>query len=245
MFTAYFNFRSLPASVDTLCWFSQFHSNSSKASSSVKTYLNGVKVLYLFADKSVQAFDSFQLSITLKGIARSMKHAPRQAAPLTLRILTEFLEHLHLNKPKDAAFWALILIGCYCMLHKPNLVPDKIDAFDSRKQLCRANIKINSHCLLVEIKWSRTIQFSQKLLLIPLLAMPGSSLCPVAAFSNMVKLVPGYPSDLPFMLRKGQAKVPATYNKLQSNLKKRVQAKAEILMILVPTPLGEAGHKCH
>ncbi len=224
MFTAYYNLRSLPASVDTLCWFSQFLSNSFKASSSKQTYLNGVKFWHLFADKSVLAFDSFQLSITLKGIARSMKHVPRQAAPITLRMLTEFLEHLDLNKLKDVTFWALILIGFYCMLHTSNLVPDKIDAFDSRKQLCRVNIKINSHCLLIEIKWSKTIQFSQKLLLIPLLAVPGSSLCPVAAFSNMVKLVPGNPSDPAFMLSKGQAKVPVTYNQLQSKLKLLVQA---------------------
>ncbi len=39
-----------------------------------------------------------------------MKHVPMQAAPLTLRILNEFLEHLDLNKPKDATFWVLILI---------------------------------------------------------------------------------------------------------------------------------------
>ncbi len=194
-----------------------------------------------FEDKSVQAFDSFQLSITLKGIARSMKHVPRQAVPLTLSLLTEFLEHLDLNKPKDATFWAFILIGFYCMLSKSNLVPDNIDAIDSRKQLCRVNIKINSHCLLVEIKWSKTIQFSQKSLLIPLLAMPGSSLCLVAAFSNMVKLVPRNPSDPAFMLRKGQAKVAVTYNKLQSKLKQLVQAKAGILTILVPTTLGGEG----
>ncbi len=57
----------------------------------------------------------------------------------------------------------------------------------------QANIKMNSYSFLVEIKWSKTIQCSQKLLLIPLLAMPDSSLCPVAAFSNIVKLVPETP----------------------------------------------------
>ncbi len=77
MFTAYFNFRSLPASVDTLCWFSQFLNKSFNASSSANIYLNGVKVLHLFVDNRVQTFVIFWLSITLKGIVRSMKHVPR------------------------------------------------------------------------------------------------------------------------------------------------------------------------
>ncbi len=84
---------------------------------------------------------------------------PGRKLSLTLRIQTAFLEHLDLNTLKDATFWALILIGFYCMLRKSKLVPDKIDTFDSRKQLCRANIKINSHSLMVEIKWSKTIWF--------------------------------------------------------------------------------------
>ncbi len=52
-----------------------------------------------------------------------------QAAPLTLRILTEHLQHLHLSRAEDATLWALVLIGLYCMLYKSNLVPDIIVIF--------------------------------------------------------------------------------------------------------------------
>jgi hypothetical protein len=37
---------------------------------------------------------------------------------------------------------------------------------------------------------SKTIQFGERLLIIPIVAIPGSSLCPVKAYLNMVKLVP-------------------------------------------------------
>jgi hypothetical protein len=43
--------------------------------------------------------------------------------------------------------------------------------------------------LLINFKWSKTIQDHSRILSIPLVSMPSTPLCPVAAYSNLLSLV--------------------------------------------------------
>ena len=229
LFCIHFGRSPLPASVESLCLFVQFLANSLKSANSVKNYLRGVKVLHLFANQSVLAFDDFQLSITLKGVSRNLKHVPRQAEPITVELLLEFRSLLDLNRPRHATFWCVLLLGFFCMLRKSNLVPDS--QFDVGKQLCRSDIKASDRCLLVTVKWSKTIQFSQKHLRIPVLAIPGSKLCPVAAYANMTRLLPGDGSSPAFLCHRGSRVIPFSYAMLQSQLKALVKATGRDLAL--------------
>lgn len=48
--------------------------------------------------------------------------------------------------------------------------------------------------------WTKTIQFGQRKLTIPLLAMPGCPLCPVQAYRRMCQLVPAESSSPAFVI---------------------------------------------
>ena len=78
------------------------------------------------------------------------------------------------------------------MSRKSNLVPNSVKTFNPNKQLCRSNIKINSEkiILLINISWSKTVQFGEQNLVVPLISIPDSLLCPVKAYHNMISLVP-------------------------------------------------------
>ena len=65
---------------------------------------------------------------------------------------------------------------------------------------------MSSNLLIITIKWSKTIQFGQCKHTVPLLAIPGSDLCPVTAFQNMVTLVPGNDKD-PLVMKVNRKKV--------------------------------------
>lgn len=128
----------------------------------------------------------------LKGLARLNPHCSKQARPITPMILCYILTKLDLNNPCDATFWCLFLHVFFLLFRKSNLVPNSVSSFKPEKQLNRKNIVYDKeiNILLITIKWSKTIQFGERHLIIPIVAIPGSSLCPVKAYLNMVKLVP-------------------------------------------------------
>ena len=89
-----------------------------------------------------------------------------------------------MSNPFDSTIWTLFLIAFYCMLRKSNLIPTSSRTFDHTKQLCRSDLMLISNMLVVNIKWSKTIQSSERVLEIPLTSVD-SPLCPVTAFKNM------------------------------------------------------------
>ena len=74
------------------------------------------------------------------------------------------------------------------------------------------HFKVLQGALVVLIKWSKTNQFGNRLLKT---AIPGSVLCPVSAFLNMIGLDPASDEDPAFGLKgRGSHLVPLTYGQL-------------------------------
>ena len=76
----------------------------------------------------------------------------------------------------------------YLMARKSNMMPDSATTFDPSKQLQCKDVLVYDTFLTVRFKWSKTIQYKQREHRVPVLAVPGSHLCPVTAFKHMTKL---------------------------------------------------------
>ena len=63
-------------------------------------------------------------------------------------------------------------------------------SFDSRKQLTEADFKIFSRRVLITLRWSKIIQFRERVVEIPLLRIPRSPLCATALSSTRFALWP-------------------------------------------------------
>ncbi len=81
------------------------------------------------------------------------------------------------------------------MLRKSNAVPDAIQKFDKTKQVIHQDVTVGSKALLVSLKWSKTLQYRGRRHTVPLLAIPGSQLCPIKAYQAMCKVVPSQSQD--------------------------------------------------
>ena len=176
---------------------------------------------HILAGADIQSFSHPSLSYTLKGIARQKKHVPKQAFPITVEMLKKFKDRLDLRSREGSTTWALFLLAFLLMARKSNLVPDSEDTFDPKKQLTRNDITFNDRALLVNIKWSKTLQFGKREHVVPLLAQENSELCPVRAYKNMICLNPGHSSEPAFtLLSKRGRKIPVTYKIYQEKIKK-------------------------
>ena len=76
------------------------------------------------------------------------------------------------------------------MARKSSIIPPSITKFNKTKHLCRKDIVLHSNCVLVTIKYSKTIQFEERLVTLPLLPLHRSCLCPIQNYLRVCKLVP-------------------------------------------------------
>ena len=122
----------------------------------------------------------------------------------------------------DATLWALLLLAFFTLSRKSNLVVTGQKAFDKNRQVCRSVILVGEKGLLVQFRWSKTNQFGSRVLLVPVLAIPGSVLCPLEAYSDMLRLIPAKGDGPAFVLPVKGALVPVTYQVLQKFIMKCV-----------------------
>ena len=210
-----------PVTAHILCLFVQFLSFNLKSPDSIRNYLSGVRTLHLLTNHKCPDLNDFEIKITMKGLRRRMKHTVTQAAPITPLILAQIHPLLNFRKKVDIVFWAVLLLGFFMMVRASNLVPRSVKKWSPIKQLSRSSIAFNKQGMVVKVLWSKTIQFRQKVLEIPVYAIPNLILCPIKAVRRVL-----HASKV-----KGNGPLLAvtdkhvfTYGMLQKKLKQAVQA---------------------
>jgi hypothetical protein len=186
LFCIHYAILPLPSSPDTMCLFAQFLSRSLKSIQSVRAYVSAVRTLHLYLSLPCTGFNDFILNLTMRGISRINPHTPNQKMPITPDILLKLFATLDLSSPLQLALWTSFLFGFYLCARKSNLVIPSPSKFDPTKHLCRADIVTTPTGINVLIKWSKTIQAGERFLVIPLLPIPHSPLCPVNAYCAML-----------------------------------------------------------
>ena len=110
--------------------------------------------------------------------------------PFTPELLLQVFPLFQLDKPLHAAMWALFLVTFFTFLWKCYLVPDVANRISPKVPL-RADLVFDSHDATLNIVASKTIQYEQRSLSIPLPHIPGSPLCPVTALRHYLRLNSG------------------------------------------------------
>ena len=169
--------------------YAEFLSRSFKSPASVKSYISGVRLLHKFLDLPCHAAESFELTLTLRGLDLSSDHRTSKKLPITVAILHNICSNLG-EHIVDKVFRAIVLVAFFSFLRRSNLTPDSSSQFDKKRHLCRGDIFVVEDGLRLLIKWSKTNQARERTPLIPLQAMPGHPLCPKQAFLDMVAAVP-------------------------------------------------------
>ena len=214
-FCFYFKLTYLPAETETLSLYAQFSSRSFQSTHAIKNYISGVEIMHHLLGYSTANINEFLINLALRGISRQNPHLVKQAKPVTPEILMSIHEVLDFSIKSDVVYWCLFLFAFFLFARKSNLVLD-LDNYVNKKFLLREDIQICENTLIVNVKWSKTIQFGERLLKIPLIEIPGSILCPLAAFSSMCQKVHAKNSDALFSLPKRKC---ITYSQYQSKLR--------------------------
>ena len=125
----------------------------------------------------------------LQGLRRVVCNPPLPKLPITPEILVQIHDILDLKCSYTIAWWAAILVGFFGFLRKSNLVPTDRQSLTTGQFLSRNAIKLSNDATVMYIflNWSKTNQFHERQVILPIAAMSGSILCPVHAVEQVFK----------------------------------------------------------
>ena len=185
----------VPASTAVLCRYAVMLARTLKYTT-IKQYLNIVRLLHLEWNITNPLQQNHQLDSVLKGIRRALGDTPTRKLPVDPPLLIKILSHLDLSNVEEANVWAAALIMFFAMLRRSNVLTTR-KSFNPAKHLKRGDITFHSWGAVLKLAWSKTIQFRQRTLRIPLPRIPNHPLCPVQAIFRAFQLTPNAPSDGP------------------------------------------------
>ena len=130
----------------------------------------------------------------------------------------------------------------FSLLRKSNVFPPSVLAFNPSKHLRRLDIQFDSNNpnsgLVINIRWSKTIQTKDRILQCALPLLWGHPLCPVTAVIRAFRVSQDAAGSGPaFMLPGGQVTLstPLLYSTFNTKLKKTLESR-------VMTPSQYSGH---
>ena len=215
-FSRKYKINQWPATEHTMCLFAQYLAFTFKSPDSVRNYLYGIRRLHILANVKPPDLKHVEVKLTFRGLSKIMTKEVKRAQPLTPEILTDMLAYLDMEKETDRIFWGLLLVSFFGMLHKSNLIPGTVQGFDPTRQLTRGHITFKEDILVIKVTWAKNLQNRERLVEIPLFAIPGSPLCPVAALKAILS-TPGKEHYPLFGIGK---KVAFTYVQFQNKMRR-------------------------
>ena len=211
-----------PCNNKQLCRFGQHLSRTFESPDAVSNYVSGIRTCIALLGMEVPAPQDRQIQMFMQGLKRAMPHAIKQAAPITPEILVRLSKVVNYAEPVEMVAWVGTLLGFYMFLHKSNLVPDTRETFNPEQQFCRADMNLLGldNAMMFEIKWSKTIQYKQKVLRLPVLPAKNRSICPVFWVHHMVNKIPANPEDPVLMVPVEGQKLALSANQLIYRIRK-------------------------
>lgn len=173
------NATPVPATTTTLTRYIA-HLAARLAANSIPKYLTAVRLLHLEGGLSNPVGDNWIINTLLKGIKRDKGTAITKKLPMTPAILLRMRNLLNLNHPPDIVFWAVCLMLFFGLFRKSNVLTKK-GCFSPSLHLTRGDIRLHQAGIVVTIRWSKTIQFREKSLTVPMPMQTTHPLCPSTA----------------------------------------------------------------
>ena len=132
----------IPATSRLLCRYAAHLAKRLKFSS-VKQYLNIVRIIHREWNLPKPLEGDYRLHLTLRGIS-SLGDSVCRKQPITPRHLRAILWALDVAKPEHAAIWAAARMMFYGLLRKSNALPNSAREFDPTRHLRRSDISFTS-----------------------------------------------------------------------------------------------------
>jgi integrase len=136
-----------------------------------------------------------------------------------------------LSNAKEQPFFVFfklsVLLAFFAMLRISNITCVSLKSFDMLRNITRGDIVKTNDGLSITIKWSKTLQSYRQSAIVNVPKIPGSDLCPVAAFDELNKRYPVH-VNMPLMAYQVSSKTFVVNRNVLQNMLKQAATKSNI-----------------
>lgn len=216
-FCAVMGYAPVPATTGTLCQYASLLARTLKYTS-IKQYLNAIRILHQEWGLPNPMMDNYQLRCVLRGVRRQLGDTPSRKAPITPSMLIRFLSNLNLHVMEDRAMWAVMLLLMFGMLRVASVLCASPHC-DHTRHLLLKDVTLHAAGVNVTVRHTKTIQYKERTLSLPLPRVPGNVLCPSQALALYLHSAPAHPNGPVFYRSNGSGARPLTTRDFNSRIK--------------------------
>ena len=190
LFCQYFKFNPFPVSKTIYLLYLVFLTRSLSSYRSVVNYLGIITHINCSFGTSLTFLEDY-VYLAKRSVRRILGDCLTRKEPITIEILLRLFSQFDFSKHLHVCMRALFLVAFFSFLRISNLVPYELsDIVDPQAcHLTPSNVTFTSQGALLRITHTKTIQFRERQLEIPLPRIPGSPLCPVTALQQYLASV--------------------------------------------------------
>lgn len=185
----------VPTDLDTLRAYIAFLARSLYPSS-IPGYMNVIRLIHLDAGFPNPLLKNFEIEMISRGIRRSLGKPPVQKLPISIKMLIDIFSLLNMDVGADRAFWAASLVAFFGMLRKSTLLPMSVSDHTDHFLLRSDIVSLSLNYFMLRVRHSKTIQYGQRVLMLPFVSCANTVVCPVTSMLNLLgrnKFPPGTP----------------------------------------------------
>lgn len=204
----------LPASTINITRYIAFLARS-KAYTTIQQYLSTLGVLHLELGLPHPVQDKYPITSLMKAVRRVKASPANYKLPLSIDQLASIYKHLDHENIAHVQLWAIIVSCFFGLLRISNVTVPKESERDINKTLLRRDITFTAQGCILKLRWSKTIQYQERTVDIPLPHLPGKVICPVAALLRFFTQAGPLPDTMPaftFKTPSGHIRVPTSPN---------------------------------
>lgn len=131
----------LPVSTNDLCRYAAYLGRT-RSFTTIRDYLNVVRVLHLDRGFSNPLADNFQLQTVMNGIRRTKGCVPKYKLPITTDHLWKICSQLNLRAVEDVQIWGALLVCFFGVLRISAVTVKSGTTWDPAKTLLRKDLTI-------------------------------------------------------------------------------------------------------
>ena len=182
-----------------------FLSKSLSCYRSLVNYVNILKHINKSLGADISFMQDYNAFLTQRALRRIMGDSVRVTHPVTVDILLNVFQHFDWSNQLHICMHALSLVAIFSFLRISNLVPYAlVDCHPDYTYFLRhQNVSFAESGAALRVYRTKTTQFKQRILEIPLPFIPNSVLCPVTALTNYFCTVPTLASSPLFIVNHG------------------------------------------
>ena len=176
-----------------------FLCRSLKSSTSVTNYLNALRHVNLYLGHGVAVMENQDSKLLKRAVHKHLGLNQFRKEEISVQMLVQLVNCLDEHIPLHSCMKALFLVAFFSFLRKSNLLYCARDG--PGMYLRRSDVEFAKDSAILKVYRTKTLLFKNRILSVPIPAIPNSNLCPVTALRNHTSLNPAPLGELLFTVR--------------------------------------------